>query len=110
MIALFSANYNVSIDENFSTELPHAQARIIRQATLDGGVVMVHRGVSHGDRTFRIRGQVTREQVATLRLMHENETQVYCAIEEGTFLGAISRLKVEVSALDLEFYVKEKCE
>ena len=65
MIALFSANYNVTIDESLETELPHARARIIRQATLDGGVVLVHRGVSQGDRTFRIRGPVTRAQKAT---------------------------------------------
>jgi len=110
MIAVFSANHNVTIDENADTELPHARARINREATLDGGVAFEHNGVSHGDRSFRIRGAVTREQLADLRLMHETETVVYCAIEEGTFRGAISGLDAPIGVLDLEFYVLEKCE
>ena len=88
MIALFSESYNVSIDEAPDTELPHAQARIVREATLDGDVAFEHNGVCHGDRSFRIRGPVTREQLADLRAMHETETAVWCAVEEGTFLGA----------------------
>lgn len=110
MIALFSETYNVTIHESAETELPHAQARINREATLDGDVAFEHNGVSHGDRSFRIRGPVTRAQLADLRAMHETETEVWCAVEEGTFLGAISKLKAPLGVLDLEFYVKQKCE
>jgi len=112
MIAIFSASYNVALTENSDTRLPHAEARIIRAATLDSdpGVVMIHRGTFHGDRTFKIRGSVTRDQEADLRAMHEAGAVAYCAIPEGTFQGFIHKMEVRYGVLDLEFYVKEKSE
>jgi len=110
MIALFSENYNLTIDELSDTKTPHAKARIVRQATLDGGVVMEHNGVAHGDRTFRIIASLTALQATTLRLMFENETVVYCVTGEGIFSGAIASLEDNRGDVNVEYYVKEKIE
>lgn len=110
MIALFSESYNVALTDTGETKTPHATARINRQATLDGGVSFEHLGTCHGDRTFTIRAKVTALEAATVRLMHENETAVYCVTNEGLFSGAISAIKDERGFIDITYLVEDKIE
>jgi len=83
-------------------------ARVSRQATLDGGAVIVHSGASHGDRTFRIDTKIDEGQKTLMEHIHQNSTLVLISCSEGLFLGAISTITASNGALTATILIKEK--
>jgi len=98
----------VVIYEKATTTLREAQPRASRVATLDGGCVVIHGGVSVGDRVFRVEAEVSAEQEALVWSVYEAGANIHFACVLGHYLGYIADLKCENGALKLTFYVKEK--
>jgi hypothetical protein len=90
------------------SKLWERQARVSRSATLDGGAVIDHQGVSDGDRTFYISAANIEESVANRLLdMFENQTILTIATEKGFFRGSIDRLKIDGNSVICNFIVQE---
>lgn len=83
-------------------------ARISRTKTLDGGVSVTHSGYADGDRTLRIRGQVTQDEADVLDDIHRNETFVRVAFFDGVFIAAMDRLNTDNGELDMSMIIKER--
>ena len=90
------------------SELSQIDARVSRAATLDGGCVITHSGVSHGDRTFRIRTKINADQKERIEYIHENSTFVSISCKEGFFLGAISYIDTSTPDLIMTILIKSK--
>ena len=58
---------NVVFEESPKSKLRDLSARVSRTATLDGGCVITHSGVTDADRTFDIRAELTEDQADALR-------------------------------------------
>ena len=83
-------------------------ARVSRQATLDGGAVITHSGVSHGDRTLRVECMVTAAQETTLKYIHQNSTSILVSIQDGVFLGAFSDFNIQNGKFKATILIKSK--
>ena len=90
------------------SELSQIKARVSRQATLDGGCVITHSGVSPGDRTFRIKTAISFDQKALIEHIHENSVLVNVSCSEGFFLGAISYIDTSTPKLTMTILIKTK--
>jgi len=90
------------------SELSQIEARVSRQATLDGGCVITHSGVSHGDRTFRIKTKINAYQKAAIEHINANSVLVNISCSEGLFLGAISYLDTSTSKITMTILIKNK--
>lgn len=101
---------NVIIFERPESRLRAAESRFSRTATLDGDVIIDHRGFSHGDRDFDIVAEITEAQENALWDIFENETIIKVACKEGVFDAVIDRLKVDNGDLDMTIRIKEKKE
>lgn len=101
------SNGNVVIKKGKSS-FGQIAARVSRVATLDGGVVITHSGVVHGDRTFRISTTINTEQKTAIEYINENSTFVMISCSEGLFLGAISSIDTSTPELTMSFLAKEK--
>lgn len=106
--AIEATGDHVVIYENLDSDLSTMTARVTRSQTLDGGAVITHSGVSHGDRTLRIRAKLDEADAATLTAIHEDETLLYLSAPDGFFSGAIESLKIDGGDLTLSFLIKEK--
>ena len=107
-----TAKITASIDGVIFQEKPESEfqstsARVIRTPTLDGGVVVDHRGFSDGDRTFKIIAELDEDTTSDLWYMHRNLTLLNISCREGFFEGAISDMKADHGLMDLTFLVKE---
>lgn len=90
------------------SEFGRIEARVSRQATLDGGCVITHSGVSNADRTFNIRTKINAEQKALIEHIHENSVLVHISCQEGLFLGAISSIDTSRPTLQMTILIKSK--
>ena len=84
------------------------EARVSRTATVDGGCVITHSGVSHSDRTFRISTSINTNQKALIEHIHENSVLVHISCSEGFFLGAISYIDTSTAKLTMTILIKNK--
>ncbi|WP_319577665.1 hypothetical protein [uncultured Desulfobacter sp.] len=100
-------NGHVELDDGDS-KLSNIEARVARQATLDGGCVVTHSGVAHGDRKFEIRTEINADQKASIEYIHENSTLVNVACSEGFFLGVISLIDTSTPNLKMTILIKSK--
>jgi len=98
----------VALREKPDSRISQIPVRVSRRMTLDGGVVVVHGGQVHGDRTFRIQADITAAEEAALKEIAENETLVNVATMDGMFSAAIEQLNTDGGRLDLTLLVKEK--
>ncbi len=94
-------------------ELPESdlfgfRARVTRQATLDGGVAIVHSGTVHGDRALTVVATVTQAVAEALRDVHLTESLLRFATADGLYKGAIEWLQVADGRITLTCYLKEK--
>jgi len=90
------------------TVLRDARARVTRTATLDGGCVITNNGLAAADRTPEIRARImTKAACDVLWNLFANHTLFTLSTEEGFFVGAIDRLKVDNGDVKLKFLVKE---
>jgi len=110
IISTVTANTNAGIrlQEEPGTRLYDVPARVGRTRTLDGGVVIVHNGVVHGDRTLRVRSTLSEAETLLLRAIYEQETEVTLSSSVGLFRGAIESLGGDGGQIDLSFFIKEK--
>jgi len=101
---------NIIFDNLTRCRIGEMPARVSRQATLDGGSVIVHGGTSHGDRTFYIEGSISTVQATAIKHLHEDTTSVLVSCSEGLFVGAISRCDINNGYLKATLLIKEKVE
>lgn len=91
-----------------TSELGAFKSRISRQATLDGGAVITHSGVSQSDRTFNIKTKINTGQKALLEYINFNSTLVMISCSEGFFLGSISSLDTSRPDIKMSILIKSK--
>lgn len=110
-IATITSNINGAFifRESSGSRMREMEARISRDKTLDGGVVIDHRGFSNGDRTFRIRlMRITQDQVESLNTLFQVETLFIVATKDGCFLAAMQWMAIDSLPLEMTILVKEK--
>jgi hypothetical protein len=83
-------------------------ARISRVSTLDGSVVVVHSGVTDGDRNINLKSKVTSAQESVLKTIFENETLVVISTKNGCYTGCIQQLTMTSGNADVKIILKEK--
>lgn len=98
----------VVFNETVQSRLRDLTARVSRTATLDGGCVITHSGVTDADRTLDIRAQLTADQADNLQAIYESETYVYLSCSQGFFYGVMDTCKISNGDLRLKFLIKEK--
>jgi hypothetical protein len=110
MIGLSEQMHGISlvIHERMDSELDKYPARVSRSATLDGGAVIVHSGLSHGDRTLRIRADLSQTDAATLLTLHGAEALINIAMPDGFYSGAIERLDINKGQIDMTILIESK--
>lgn len=112
MISLFPID-NTAIDGvliYLNPQERRGEPRFSATPTLDGDVVIDHRGFSHGDRNFIVAGRISEAQENALWAIMENETIIGIACEDGYYNGAIDRLRINKGDLNLNLQIKEKKE
>ncbi len=112
MIGISTIDYNSSgaliIREATDSEMKSLSARLSRERTLDGGVVLTHSGVSHGDRTLSVMAAITEAEEEALRTIFEDETILQFALPDGFYTGAIERIVTDNGDLSMSVLIKEK--
>lgn len=98
---------HVELDDG-NSEFGKIEARVSRQATLDGGSVITHSGVSNSDRTFKIKTKINAAQKTVIEHIHENSVLVNISCAEGFFLGAISSIDTSTPGLKMTILIKSK--
>lgn len=94
------------INENSDSDVYNAEARISRTKTLDGGVVIDHRGFAHGDRNLNIKCNATAEDEAILRDLLENETLINISTADGFYEGSIKSINGINGSLTIIIWLK----
>ena len=114
MIAISSAAYDatyspVVIQRDELCITGEQVARVSQQATLDLGAVIVHGGVSAGDRTFLIEAQMTEAEETSLKALFTNGVNgCIVSTKDGVFFGAISDVKARRGRVKANILIKEK--
>jgi hypothetical protein len=114
MIAISSAVYDatyspVVINRDHMSVLGEQKARVSRSATLDGGAVIVHQGVSAGDRTFHIDAEVTETQESNLKSLFGNGVNgCLVSTADGVFFGSLSEVKAHKGRIKATILIKSK--
>jgi len=90
-----------------SSSIRNVAARLNRVRTLDGGVVLSHRGFSHGDRTMTIETRLSTAERKRLVSMLDAETSWTLACPEGLFRCAVAEISGDDPAR-LSILVAEK--
>lgn len=99
---------NVVIMNTSQCDFGKRPARVSRVATLDGGAVITHSGVSEADRTFKIDCRISEAQKTAIEYIYANSTSVLVSCSEGLFYGALSELDTTNGRLKATFLVKSK--
>lgn len=100
-------NGHVILDDGDS-KLGAVSARVSRTATLDGGCVITHSGLSQGDRTFRISTTIAEDQKTAIEYINENATMVTISCAEGLFSGSISSIDTSKPEMTMTILIKER--
>lgn len=96
-IALSSEEFNpvghVWIDADPKSLRDEWSRRVIRRATLDGGVSVVDQGFTHGDRTITVEWiPQDQQQVDRVRDLMVDYGRVVVALPDGVYLAAIESI------------------
>jgi hypothetical protein len=97
----------IIIHKDSRADIKRAEARVSRTATLDLGVVIDHRGYSHGDRTFRVESEVNKADADFIWAMFKTELFVNIATSDGFFYGSISAVDIDRGQLTITLLIKE---
>lgn len=91
-LSMISADTNgfLVFDED-KADIYDLDTRVSRQATLDGGCVIVNSGLWDSDRTLDITANFSEVQRETIEYIQRNAVYVHFSCVEGFFLGAISK-------------------
>ena len=111
MISLTTLNADtngVIMIDDYNSNFGSLDSRISRQATLDGGVVITHSGVIHGDRTFDISADIDSDQKTILEYLHGNNTILRLSCLTGLILITILlyNKKLKKSFTVILFFIK----
>ena len=82
-------------------------ARVVKAQTLDGDVVIDHRGFVTGDQEFTIKAKLDETTSDKLWNIYKTQTLVDLSCKEGFFRGVISDMQIDNGELNLTFFVKE---
>ncbi len=89
------------------TELKNNTSRVSRTATLDGGAVVNHFGLSDSDRTIRVSGAISETLADTIWAIFRLGEMVNVATKDGFWRAAISLLKVDAGQINMTILIKE---
>jgi len=106
-ISKMTSGDSIIIDEKNNSQLYDGSARVSRSKTLDGGVVVDHRGFVAGDRTIRVNCELTESEETTLRTLFENETLIHISTKDGFYSAAIERLSGDNGNVEISLMIKE---
>lgn len=108
-ISMTTSDQNGSvIIPNGDSDLTSFTSRVARQATLDGGCVIIHSGVSDSDRTFRISTVINESHKTAIDYINRNSSLIIISCSEGLFLGTISSLSFAGPKLSMTILIKSK--
>lgn len=112
MIVISTIEYDhdgsVFLNELPESDLDARPARVSRVATLDGGSVLVHSGVTDSDRKFSIEARTTEEVERNLGRIFGKYTVLNFASRSGFYTGSIELLNSVEGVFRLSFLVKNK--
>ena len=97
----------VDFDELPTSIFRATPVRVVKSQTLDGDVVIDHRGFVTGDQEFTIRAELDEATENKLWAIYKANTFIYLSCKEGFFKGVIADMKCQNGDLTLKFYVKE---
>jgi len=96
MIAISRPTYDldgcVILDELPSSALETFTARVTRDATLDGGVVVCHYGVCDGDRTLTVAASPDEATASSLRRLFSTAELLHVSAADGFYRAALADL------------------
>lgn len=99
-----SATGTLKIREHQDSKFAERTSRVSRTATLDGGCLLVHGGVSASDRTLNIKStDMTESEVSALKSLYVNETLLILSCSEGCFEGVIEQIKTDRGQVTFTF-------
>jgi hypothetical protein len=85
------------------------ERRVTRQRTLDGGVVLIDNGFSHGDRTVNVRWTPRSvAEIEQLQFILQTYTTVLIAMRDGVYRGAIESFRPSASQAQLRLLLTQK--
>lgn len=90
------------------TPLKSNTARIQRTATLDGGAVLSHFGISDGDRTVSVKGRVDDAISEAVWEIFQVGDLVNISIDDGFYRGAIESAEIENGEIKISILIGEK--
>lgn len=110
MIALAAPQFSLSgalvLTADAKSRVADRSRRVSRTATLDGGVTILDRGYTHGDRTFSIVGTgISRADVDAVAALLEDWSLLVVSTREGCFLGAPSTLTYDGEGMTLQILI-----
>ena len=97
----------VIFKEDQKSKFRSTPARVTKSKTLDGDVVIDHRGFVDVDRDFEIIATLDEDQVDALWYIYTTYTFVNLSCKEGFYQGAMN-LEIVNDKLTLNFLAKEK--
>jgi len=111
MISISTFTQNTSgaivIKENASSKLKENISRVSRSKTLDGGVHIIHSGVSDGDRTLKIKSRISLSNENILWAIYNDETFLLISFTDGLYNGVIENMKINKGDLNMTFLILE---
>ncbi|BBO73467.1 hypothetical protein DSCW_08840 [Desulfosarcina widdelii] len=95
---------------NYQLTAPYENtARISRDKTLDGGGVLSHYGVSEIDRSLVAECRLSDTDIAIIRSLFENASQIRVSYWDGAYIGYIYGLKAARDGVSrITIYFSEK--
>jgi len=112
MISIASAAWSLTgpivVQNTSQCKLEDHVARVSRHATLDGGAVIVHGGVSDGDRIMRVNIKLSESDEAEFKVLFASSTGVVVSVPDGVFYGALYTMQRKKGRVSTTILIKEK--
>ena len=89
------------------SDLNSHTARVFRSKTLDGGVYISTPQYVDGDRTFRIKANIT-EMEETRLLYLKDKGFLHISCKQGFFSCVIEKISCQNGALDMSIFIKDR--
>lgn len=99
---------SIIINNTSKCDFTQMPARVSRIATLDLGAVIVHSGISEGDRTFFIDCDVSEIQKNRLTYIFSVSTIILVSCLEGLFIGTLSDFEIKNGQFKTKILIKSK--
>jgi len=103
-----NTNGNIIFKSYFNSNLKSNTARVARNSTLDGSVVINHLGVVDGDRTFIINTYLDEAESDRLWSIFNTTKFILLSTEEGLFYSVIQTIQLKDGKAKLTILVHSK--